>query len=307
MKKVAFVVNPGASPHPDRLKRRCQEQAALHGWVPSFMSPGVGGEKAVLDRDLALFASEADDLDEQRLVFAVGGDGTVKACAHALAGSQASMAVVPRGAANLFARALRLPPGLAEALAVGFTGHDFEVDLASADGETFTSMAGIGIDAAVVGSTPRLFKDHLGWVGYALAAVPQLAQRPREMLVRLDGGEPMAIAAQSVVVANVGIMPGGFGLFPGARMDDGLLDVGVLSPKSVLGWALMARSVVAKGHFADRYFAHFRAQEVEVAAAEVLARQVDGDAIAPGRNFIFSVRPQALRARVPRSWAGPHQ
>jgi len=304
VKKVAFVVNPSASPNPERLKRRCHEQATRHGWAACFIGAGTGAGDTQLGGDLALFAGEAADVDEQRLVFAVGGDGTVRACAHALAGSLASLAVVPRGAANLFARALSLPIPLEEALAVGFTGRDLEVDLASADGETFTAMAGIGIDAAVVGATPRLFKDHLGWLGYALAAVPQLAQRPHEMWLRLDGREPVTTTAQSVVVANVGIMPGGFGLFPGARIDDGLLDVGVLFPKSVLGWALMARTVVTKGHFGDRYFAHYRAKEVEVEAAEPLPRQVDGDAIAPGRSFTFTVRQQALRARVPRSWSG---
>jgi diacylglycerol kinase family enzyme len=104
-----------------------------------------------------------------------------------------------------------------------------------------------------------------------------------------------------VVVANVGIMPGGFGLFPGARMDDGVLDIGVLFPKSVLGWALMARTVLAKGHFADRYFAHYRGQKVEVTAAEPLPRQLDGDVIAPGSSFTFNVAKQALRAKIPKA------
>ena len=258
----------------------------------------AGEGKDQLYTHLRRFAGEGDGRD--RLVFAVGGDGTVRACAHALAGTGTPLAVVARGTGNLFARGMGLPIDLGRALAVGFDGRDCRVDLGTADGQTFTAMAGIGIDAAVVGSTPRLFKEHLGWLGYALAAVPQLGRPPHEMRVHIAGREPVTTRAQCVVVGNVGVMPGGFGIFPGARMDDGLLDVGVLFPKSVLGWALMARTVLSKGHFADRYFAHFQGSEVEVTASEQLPRQLDGDAIAPGRSFVFSVLPGALRARVPR-------
>lgn len=297
MKQVAFVINPVATPHVARLKRRCHEEASARGWSPEFMGLEVDEGKDELERHLRAFALA--DEGPERLVFAVGGDGTVRACAHALAGTEAPLAVVARGTGNLFARAVGLPTRLDEAFAVGFEGRDCWVDLGEADGETFTAMAGIGIDAAVVGSTPRLFKDHLGWLGYALAALPQLNGPPHEMLVRIEGREPVTTRAQCVVVGNVGIMPGGFGIFPRARLDDGLLDVGVLYPKSVLGWALMARTVLSKGHFADRYFAAFQGAAVEVTAADELPRQLDGDAIAPSRNFAFSVRPRALRTRVP--------
>lgn len=296
-KQVAFVINPVAASHASRLKKRCQDEAFSRGWVPRFLGYDPAHSDGGLHRQVRAFAegNEGDD----RLVVAVGGDGTVRRCAGAVAGTGAPLAIVPRGTGNLFARALGLPARLDEAFAVGFEGRDHWVDLGCADGQTFAAMAGIGIDAAVVGSTPRMFKDHLGWMGYALAALPQLGHSPHEMLVRIEGREPVTTRAQCVVVGNVGIMPGGFGIFPGARMDDGLLDVGVLYPKSVLGWALMARTMVSKGHFADRYFAHYRGERVEVTAADELPRQLDGDLIAPGRGLVLSVRAAALRVRAP--------
>ena len=124
-----------------------------------------------------------------------------------------------------------LPSKLGPALAVGFGGYERQVDLAVADGSPFVAMAGIGLDAAVVRSTPRLLKDHLGWVGYGVGALAHLGSSTKEMTVRLDGGELLVRRAQSVVVGNVGILPGGFALLPGASLDDGLLDVGILTPK----------------------------------------------------------------------------
>ncbi len=47
-----------------------------------------------------------------QLVICVGGHGTVRACAEALAGTSVPLAIVPAGSANLTARALRVPAGL---------------------------------------------------------------------------------------------------------------------------------------------------------------------------------------------------
>ena len=152
---------------------------------------------------------------------------------------------MPRGTANLVAHALGVPFGLEAALAVGFGGHERQVDLAVADGRTFVAMAGMGLDAAVVQATPALLKEHLGWLGYAVAGLSCLHGQPHEFEVRLDGGEPLSRRAQTVVVGNVGILPGGFVLLPGARLDDGLLDVGIVSPEGPLGWALLAGRVLA--------------------------------------------------------------
>jgi diacylglycerol kinase family enzyme len=295
--EVAFVVNPNLIANVARVEKHCVDAALSRGWSPRFVLVEDDRARQDLGRQLARFARPGRS--DERLVFAIGGDGTVKACAEAVAGTSVPLAVVARGTGNLFSRALGLPSRLAEALAVGFEGRDAWLDLGTADGAVFTSMAGIGVDAAVVGATPQLFKQHLGWLAYAVGAVPHLSRPPHEMVVRIDGREPVTTRAQCVVVANVGILPGGFAIFPGARMDDGLLDVGVLYPKSVLGWALMARTAVAKGHFADRYFAHFQGTRVEVTATTDLPRQLDGDLMRPGRSLALAVRPGALRARLP--------
>ena len=107
------------------------------------------------------------------LVVAAGGDGTVRACAQALAGTQVPLGIVPLGTANLAARALGIPPRLGGSLAAAFGGHERRIDLAvagaavgdagaraggGAAGLTFAAMAGIGLDAEVVAATPRLLQ-----------------------------------------------------------------------------------------------------------------------------------------------------
>ena len=105
-------------------------------------------------------------------------------------------------------------------------------------------MAGIGLDAEVVAATPRLLKRRAGWLAYAAAGVAHLAGRGERFTVRLDDDEPLARQARCVVVGNAGLLPGGFTLLPQARLDDGLLDVGILAPSGPAGWLRVAHRVL---------------------------------------------------------------
>ncbi len=295
MRRAAFVINPAGIHHFEALKRHCQEAAADNGWDPELVVTGGADGLTDLQDYLHRYTSAGGD----RLVFAVGGDGTVRACAEALAHTGAALAIVPRGTANLFARALGVPREIRAALQVGFRGEVLQVDVAMAEGTAFVAMAGIGLDAAVVRSTPRVLKEHLGWVAYAAGALVHLGSVPHELTLCLDGGGPIARQAHSVVIGNVGILPGGFAILPGARLDDGLLDVGVLAPDGWFGWGHIARRAMAGGHHADRQFEHFKARRVEVSTATELPRELDGDLIEPGRSLAVSIQSKALLVRAP--------
>ena len=205
---------------------------------------------------------------------------------------------MPRGTANLAARALGIPSRLDAALACVLTGHDRRIDLAAADGLTFVAMAGLGTDAAVVGATPAGLKARTGWLAYATTGVRHAPGRPAAFDISLDG-MPLACQARSVVVGNAGLLPGGFVLLPAARLDDGQLDVGVLAPASLLGWARVARRVLTASPRDDRYLARYRARRVEIRADRELPRQADGEMIEPGRALTVTVLPAALLVRVP--------
>jgi diacylglycerol kinase family enzyme len=296
MREALFVVNPAATGHFGLLRRYCQDAAVHHGWQPRFVAAQAGEHAAELNTQLSGYLGSAGE----KLVVAVGGDGTVRACAQHLAGTGVALAIVPRGAANLFALALGIPAGLEPALLSGFGGEERLVDLAYADGEPFVAMAGIGIDGAVVRSTRHWLKQHLGWLGYAVAAVPHLIDPAHILTVSVDGAEPRAYNAQAVVIGNVGLLPGGFSLLPGALVDDGVLDVGVLEPKNLLGWASIARLAIAAGHSGRDPVEHQRARRVEVRCASELPRQVDGDFLGSSTSLTVRVDHRCLLVRAPQ-------
>jgi len=293
MKVAAVVVNPSRVRELDRLRQRCQRTAAAYGFAhPRFAATS----KADGGAGVTLSAIEAG----AELVICVGGDGTVRECAEALAGTDVPLAIVPVGSANLTARALGVPAPLDAALATGFGGRDARVDLATADGIVFTAMAGIGIDAAVVGATRDAAKRLAGWPAYAGAAVGQLMRRPATFTLTLDGGEPLTRRARSVTVGNSGALPGGFVIMPAALVDDGVLDVLILAPSGLAGWVEVGLRVAMKSRVDGRQLERHRARTVEIRADADLPRQIDGEIIASGRSLTVAVRPGALLVRVPR-------
>jgi undecaprenyl-diphosphatase len=158
-------------------------------------------------------------------------------------------------------------------------------------------MAGMGLDAAVVAGT-RL-KHQFGWLAYAMSGAVHLAVPPVRFTISLDDGPPIERMARSVVAGNSGLLPGGFSLLPAARLDDGLLDVGVLAPHGPFGWTRLATRVLTNSGRQDRMLERFQAKKVEITASATLPREVDGELVAAGRRLTISVRPAALRVRVP--------
>jgi diacylglycerol kinase family enzyme len=78
------------------------------------------------------------------LVFVWGGDGMVQQCADALVGSDATIAIIPAGTANLLAHNLGIPHDLTEAVHIGFHGQVRQLDLGRINGEHFAVLAGVG-------------------------------------------------------------------------------------------------------------------------------------------------------------------
>ena len=320
MPVAAFVVNRTLLRDPAGFLRRCAAAAKEHGWEPWFAETSEAESGLALTRR-AVAAGAG-------LVFAAGGDGTVRACAEALAGTGVPLAIVPLGTANLTARALGVPGPAGRAIEAGFGGRDRRIDLGRVEetgpgrargtglegGETgnaggtglegggtvFAAMAGIGLDAAVVEAAWRPAKRRLGWVSYAVAGVTQLGWPTADFTLRLDDEEPLRRRARCVVAANAGLLPGGFTLLPGARLDDGWLDVGILAPSGAWDWVRVAGRVLARSRSADRPLERCQARRVLISAQAELPRQIDGEVAAPARALSVSVCPGALTVRQPR-------
>ena len=181
------------------------------------------------------------------VVFVWGGDGMVQRCADVLAGTGATMAVLPAGTANLLATNLAIPKDVEGAVRVGLSGHHRVLDVGRVNGERFLVMAGVGFDALMIRDADRSLKDRFGRAAYIWTGARHIEEKPVGIHIVVDGTTWFRGDATCVLVGNVGTIVGGITAFEAARPDDGRLELGVVTATGMLQWSrVMTRMII--GH-----------------------------------------------------------
>ena len=122
------------------------------------------------------------------LVFAWGGDGTVRRCVGVLAGTGVDLAVVPAGTANLFATNLGIPADIAAAVAIGLHGAPPGARRRPLRKERFAVMAGAGFDAEMIRGADDL-KERIGRAAYLWSGSRNLRGGGFGARIEVDGAE----------------------------------------------------------------------------------------------------------------------
>lgn len=247
--------------------------------------------------------------DAQRLVsealqagyptlIAGGGDGTLRDVseAMALAKTQASLALLPLGTANDFARAAGVPLEPLAALALLDTPAQ-PIDLGEADGQVFLNMATGGFGCSVTANTSEELKRVLGGAAYFLTGLSRFAE-VQSSFGRFTGpdfqweGEFLALG-----IGNGRQAGGGHVLCPQARVNDGLLDICIVpAAPDVVGTLGTLLSGGINGLQSVAMSA--RLPWLEVEAPQGLDLNLDGEPM-ESRHLRFSAMPAALRVHLP--------
>jgi diacylglycerol kinase (ATP) len=237
--------------------------------------------------------------DGAELVFAWGGDGTVRRCMGVLAGTDACLAVIPAGTANLFATNLDIPMDIEEAVAVGLHGERRQLDVGSFSGERFGVMAGVGFDAEMIRGSEDL-KERLGRLAYVWSGSRNLREDAFEAEIRVDGLDWFDGRATCILLGNVGDLFGGVTVFPDARPDDGQLELGVVTAEGLVQWARTLARTATGDPTLSPFVRATRARKVKVQLDRKVRYELDGGDRTKVRTFKAKVEPGALRLCVPR-------
>ena len=273
--------------------------------------------------DPAFYETEADDPgfsmsrraveDRADVVLAAGGDGTIRAVGEALAGGDIPLGLVPLGTGNLLARNLRAD--LADphhSVDVALFGSEKAIDsvamhLETEDGRTenhrFLVMGGAGFDAQIMADTKDDLKDLVGWAAYGEAGFRHLFNGPRWARFSVDGGPWESRLVRSVMVCNCGELTAGLVLVPKAKLDDGFLDLVVMTPRSVVGWLGMVAKVVFRHRHELPVIDYYSGKSVRVEFHEPIESEVDGDPLGRVKAFETTLHHKSLKVRVPPSQA----
>ncbi|WP_277246216.1 diacylglycerol/lipid kinase family protein [Micrococcus terreus] len=311
-RKIALVINP--------IKRNAdQVRLQVAAAVRNAGLPEVTVYETTAEDPGQQMAKDAL-ADGADVVIAAGGDGTVRFVAQELAGTDSALGLIPLGTGNLLARNLKMPiENLAACINTAVHGSTRRIDavdirLERQDGEsvsnTFLVIAGAGIDAEVMSDTREDLKEKAGWLAYGEAGVRHLPGHRKDITLSLDGGAPQRRKVRSIMIANCGELTGGLDFIPEARLDDGLLDVVILSPRNAFDWLRIAAKAALKINRTIPIMETHQATRVRVQLDEPMISQLDGDATGDVVAIDARIRPDALKvqtpaAAVPDSLAAP--
>jgi YegS/Rv2252/BmrU family lipid kinase len=292
---IAIVLNSGSGngrepPDPDALRAKF----AAHGLAAEVFRCEAGGSIA----DLVRAAIEAEPV----CLVAAGGDGTVNAVAAAALEHDLPFAVLPLGTLNHFARDLDIPDDIDKAIEVIAAGNERRVDVATANDRLFLNNASLGLYATIVVDRERQ-QRRLGrgkWSALLRATV-QALREPQAFEVAIEAdGRVLRQRTPFVFVGNNDYIVQGPEAGHRASLDDGLLSVYVLHPRTAAGLLWLALRTLLRGTSGARDLDAFPTRELEVhgrGARLPFAR--DGEVDEIDTPIRFAVRPGALRVFAP--------
>jgi len=289
--RVRAILNPRAGLRArkslEHLDRGCDSWRWLE--VVETRAPGHGSELA------AESAARGDDL-----CLAAGGDGTVNEVACGLLGSGTALAILPVGSGNGLARTLGLDLNPERTLAQIEKGVRMRMDVGRINGRPFLNVAGTGFDAAVASAFHHWGRDggRRGILPYFWLGVRELFNyRPARRRLTMPG-EALDLSVYIAAFANGCQYGGGAEIAPGARLDDGQLEVVVIDARRRLEIVLGVPRLFL-GNI--RTFPSHRRWSVGAAALEgpPIPHHRDGEVEAPSGRIEVSVEPRALEVVVP--------
>jgi YegS/Rv2252/BmrU family lipid kinase len=238
------------------------------------------------------------------LIFIWGGDGMVQRCVDVMAGSDATVAIVPAGTANLLATNLGIPKDIEQAVEIGLSGRSRRIDVGRINGERFAVMAGAGLDARMIGDADGGLKDRFGRLAYVWTGAKHLREKPFRAKIKVDGARWYDGEASCILLGNVGKLFGGVEAFEDAHPDDGVLELGVVSADGVREWAgTVARAVVGSAAKSPHAFTT-KVHSVRIKLDRKVLYEIDGGDRKKVRTLRVEVEPEAVQICVPAD-AGP--
>lgn len=293
MKNIAFIINPisGAKETQNakkKLPKLIMQTLDMEQWLPNIVFTEYAGHATELSYQYARMGFDA--------VVAVGGDGTINEVARGLKDTKTAMGIIPMGSGNGFARHLNISIRPQKALEMLNHCEPINVDYGLANGRLFVSTCGTGFDAVVAdnfaGSNKRGFMTYLrNTLKVAFSYQPQTYH-----IV----GDGLDVTHKAFLITFANANQWGYEalIAPKASLQDGKMDIMLMSSHAILGSASLALRLFA-GSIDNSYFMDtLRAKEVTLERESVAPFHIDGDPVEMEKDIHIKIVPDGLRVLV---------
>jgi len=290
---ITYIVNPKSGASSSKLtSRQFEKYLVKKGFEVR------AGLTVSLDNACELATDAAVDYD-CAMVVVVGGDGTVREVAHGLEGSDKPLLIVPCGTENLLANELGFDEKLKTIIRTFEAGCIRPLDLGSANGKCFTSIAGFGFDGEVVKRVSEQRDGHIDYFDYVWPIWRTFwTYEFAPMKVEVEG-EKIFNGRGLVFVGNISRYAMGLQVLHYADFGDGLLDVCIYKCASRIRLLKHSLMTVLKQHATSSDCLYRQGKKITV-SSEIsdIETEIDGD---PGPHLPVQIKviPHAVNVMVP--------
>jgi diacylglycerol kinase (ATP) len=284
---LKLIYNPAAGRGRARHHAREVEQhfQALGADVESYASASP--------EDLTRAAAESSREGYDRVVLC-GGDGTLNLALRHFDLLRGTLALIPLGSGDDFARVMGIPRETRAACELAVRGSAREVDVAVANGLRYAGVAGLGFDSEVARYANEQVKRLRGSAVY-LYAILRVLPSFRARRVQIDEREEEIMFA---VFGNSPQYGGGIRIAPGASLHDSMLDACIVHRTSRMQLLKTLPRAYAGTHVRSSFVETRRGREFHVQSEQPMDVYADGEPLTttPVR---FGIAGERLRIIAP--------
>jgi diacylglycerol kinase (ATP) len=301
MADTLLIYNPAAG----RISVRPFIGAAIrvlneHGWRVE-VAESVNGRHTT---QLAHMAA----MENFRAVFAIGGDGTAGQAASGLLGSQTALGVLPAGTTNVWAREMGLHAfvwphirALLQNTRLLVESEPCAMDVGLCNGQPFLLWAGIGLDAMTVKKLdPRKrFEKYLNIPEYFAATVWNATIWHGMNLHVTADDKHVEGHYLLAVVSNIRHYGGVLEISPTAFLDDGIMDLWLLSGSTLADAFRHFFDMQSGRHLASEFARCIPFRKAKIESETPFPIQIDGEPLLGANQTELEVLPRKLNILVP--------
>lgn len=283
--KIVFIVNPISG---------TQEKKNILRWIDERIDKSIH-DYLIIKTEYAghafQIATKAVN-DKVDIVVAIGGDGTVNEVARALIHTSTALGIIPCGSGNGLARHLHIPLDPKAAIDVINKGNRLCIDYGKINSIPFFCTCGVGFDAFV--SLKFADSGKRGLLTYLENTLHEsLTYQPETYEIENEEGT-VKYKAFLIACGNASQYGNNAYITPQASLTDGLMDVTILEPFSVLDVPSLSFQLFNKTIDQNSRIKTMRAKKIKIHRVHEGVLHFDGDPLIAGKELEIEIIPQGL-------------
>lgn len=290
MKNIAFIINPiSGTQNKRKLPKLIEQTLDKSQWLANIVFTERAGHAMELAHQYAQMGFDA--------VVAVGGDGTVNEVARGVRDTETALGILPMGSGNGFARHLNIPMRVNRALEMLNRSEVIRADYGLANDKLFVTTCGTGFDA--------LIADHFATAGSRgfQTYIKQIMQdlisyKPETYRIVENGKDLLEHKAFLLTFANASQWGNEAYIAPKASIQDGKMDICVMSSSALLGIPSLALRLFTKTIDKSLFMDTFRAKDIMLHREQASPFHIDGDPTEMPKDIHIRIVEDGLRVLV---------